>query len=217
MTGTVSRQTTTIPGEQRVVLQNVSWAAYEQILEALGNRRAAHLTYDQGNLEIMVPLEPHESSSDLIGLFIRILTEELNLNLKSLRSTTLKRPDLKRSPEADNCYYIQNEPLVRGKFVDLTQDPPPDLVVEVEITHSDIDKLDLYACLGIPEFWRFNGKALQVYQLQAGTYQNVDRSPTFAASWFSKTVLYNFLEQCKVQGETQATKALRAWVREQLQ
>jgi len=217
MTSTVPLQATTIPGEQRVVLQNISWAAYEQILEALGNHRAAHLTYDQGNLEIMVPLEPHESSSDLIGLLIRILTEELNLNLKSLRSTTLKRPDLKRSPEADNCYYIQNEPLVRGKVVDLTQDPPPDLVMEVEISHSDIDKLDLYARMGIPEFWRFNGKTLEIYQLQAGTYRSVEQSPTFAVPWFSKTVLYAFLEQCKVQGETQATKALRSWVREQLQ
>lgn len=84
----------------------------------------------------MVPLEPHESARDLIGLFIRILAEELDLNLKSLRSVTLKRADLDRRPEADNCYYI-------GKIVDLNFDPPPDWVVEVEMTHSDIDKLDI--------------------------------------------------------------------------
>jgi Uma2 family endonuclease len=136
----------------------------------------------------MVPLEEHENPSDLIGVFIRTLVEQSNWNIKSLASTTLKRSDLKKDAEPDRCYYIQNESLVRGRIVNLNQDPPPDLVVEVDITYTDIDKNTLYARLRIPEFWRYDGKVLRIYQLQSGEYQEVATSPTFP--WVHKEVFY---------------------------
>lgn len=201
--------------EKRVPLYNVSWSAYEQILTALGDKRAVRLTYYEGILEITMPSEEHEHASRLIELFIRILVVEANLNLKALGSTTLKHSGLQTSPEPDNCYYIQNEPLVRGKKVNLAVDPPPDLVVEVDIAHSDIDKLGLYARLGVPEFWRYNGKKLTIYQLQVGQYQLVETSSTFP--WIKKTDLYQFLENCQIKGEVQAEKDFRTWVVQQLQ
>jgi Uma2 family endonuclease len=200
------------PSEKRLTLYDVSWETYEKLLEAFGEHRAARLTYDQGILEFMVPLEEHENPSDLIGVFIRTLVEELGWNLKSLASTTLKRKDLKRGAEPDKCYYIQNESVVRGRTVNLDQDPPPDLVVEVDITHTDIDKNALYAKMGIPEFWRYDGKALRIYQLQMGKYQEVANSPTFP--WVQQEVFYRFLEQCKTQGEAQANRKFRIWVQE---
>jgi len=208
--------TGTLPlAERRVTLHQVSWKTYEQLLEALGEHRAARLTYDRGRLEIMVPLEPHEHANSLIGQFIEILTEELNLNLKSMGSTTLNRPDLSAGGEPDKCYYIQNEPLVRGKTVDLSRDPPPDLVVEVDITHTDINKPVLYANLGVPEFWRYDGKTLRIYQLEQEQYREREASPTFPG--VRKDSFYQFLEQCRVLGETQAKRNFRAWVREQVQ
>lgn len=198
------------PPEKRLVLYNVSWHTYEKILEAFGEHRAARLTYDQGILEFMVPLEAHENPSDVIGDFIKILTIKSGLNIKSMASTTLKRDDLQKGAEPDKCYYIQNEPLVRGRTVDLYQDPPPDLVVELDITHTDIDKNALYAQLGVPELWRFNGTILRIYQLSQGEYQEVEVSPTFP--WAPKDVFYRFLEQCKTQGEAQAHREFRAWV-----
>ncbi|WP_289500744.1 Uma2 family endonuclease [Gloeocapsopsis sp. IPPAS B-1203] len=155
--------------EQRLTLYDVSWDTYEKLLEAFGEHRAARLTYDRGVLEFMVPLEEHENPSDLIGVFIRTLVEESGWNIKSLASTTLKREDLKKAAEPDKCYYIQNESLVRGRTIDLNFDPPPDLVVEVDITHTDIDKNALYAHLGIPEFWRYDGAVLRIYQLLIGS------------------------------------------------
>jgi Uma2 family endonuclease len=201
--------------EKRVTLYNVSWNTYEKLLDELGEHRAARLTYDRGMLEIMVPLEEHESAKDLIGLFVRVLAVESGFNIKGMGSTTLKRPDLERSPEPDTCYYIQNEPLVRGRTVNLNLDPPPDLVVEVEITHSDMDKLVLYAQMGIPEFWRYNGNVLQIYQLRRENYAEVEASPTFP--WVKKSSLYQFLEKCKTEGEAQTEKAFRAWVKQQVQ
>ena len=153
-------------GEKRVSLYNFTWTNYQKILAALPQTRAAHLTYDCGTLEISMPLEDHEQASEWIGLLIRILVVEMGLKLKSMRSTTLDREDLDRGAEPDNAYYIQHQPQVAGRTVDLTTDPPPDLVVEVDITHTDIDKNRLYASLGVPEFWRFNGQIWRIYQLQ---------------------------------------------------
>jgi Uma2 family endonuclease len=157
-------------GEKRVTLRGVSWQGYQDILQALPQTRAAQLTYDDGTLEITMPLEDHEQDSELIGLFIRVLVVEMGLKLKSMRSTTLDRQDLNRGAEPDNAYYIQNQPQVAGRKVDLEKDPPPDLVVEVDITHTDLDKNRLYASLGVPEFWRFNGQVWKIWQLQGKAY-----------------------------------------------
>lgn len=200
------------PAEQRVTLHGVTWEAYEKMLELLGEQRSARLTYDNGMLEIMVPLEEHESSNRQIEDVIKILVDELNLTLKTMGSTTLNRPDLQKGAEPDSCYYIQNEPKVRGRKVNLKQDPPPDLILEVDITHSDINKLRLYAQMGTPEFWRYNGRKLRIYQLIDGSYQEVETSPTFP--WLQKEVIYHFLHQCQAVGEVKARNELRAWVRE---
>ena len=196
--------------EKRVSL-HVTWDGFQTIFDALGGDRTAQLTYYNGILEIMTPLEPHETASGLIGQFIEITTEELNLNIKTMGSTKLSRSEL-GGAEPDQGYYITNEPSVRGRQVDLTVDPPPDLVVEVDITHTDIDKNALYADLGIPEFWRYDGQTLKIYQLQNKQYQDVDTSPTFPD--IPKERLYIFLNDCAQKGETPAKRNLRIWLRE---
>lgn len=211
----VSTPIETILAEKRVTFYNLSWRSYEQILDALGNNRAARLTYYKGTLEIVSPLEEHESASDRIGILIHILTEEFNLNIKSMASTTLNKPELKIGAEPDKCYYIQNEPAVRGKKVDLAVDPPPDLVVEVDITHTDIDKNQLYQEMKVPEFWRYNGKVLTIYLLRENQYQESETSPTFPL--LTKSKIYEFLAQSDTQGETQTKRAFRTWLREQQQ
>jgi len=200
-------------GEKRVTLKGLTWQAYQQILSVLPQSRASRLTYDHGNLEITMPLESHEWVSEIIGLFIRILAVEMGLRLKSMRSTTINRPDLERGAEPDCAYYIKNQPKVAGKTVDFSQDPPPDLVVEVDITHTDIDKNRLYASMGVPEFWRYNGKELKIYQLQQGVYAECDRSPTF--SCVKKEHLYIFLEQAQ-EDEVTAEIRFRDFVQTEL-
>lgn len=207
--------TTVTPAEQRIVLHHISWQFYEQFQAAIAGQSSPRLTYYQGTLEVMSPLEEHESARSLIGRFIEILIAELRLNLKTMGSTRLKRPELAAGGEPDECYYIQNEPLVRGRMVDLKYDPPPDLVIEVDITHTDIDKLRLYTDLGIPEFWRYNGQVWRIYRLQNGEYKEVGASPTF--SWVNKSALYSFLEECRTFGEVQAELSFQAWVREKVQ
>jgi Uma2 family endonuclease len=199
-------------GEKRVIFHNLNWQAYQQIVRAIGESRSAHFTYDRGTLEITMPLEEHEFYRELIGLFIRILVVELGLRIKTMGSTRLDREDLTRGAEPDNAYYIQNQPRVAGKMVNLQEDPPPDLVVEIDITHTDIDKPALYASMGVPEFWRFNGRVWRIYQLESGEYREVEISPTFAQ--VPKTKLYEFLAQA-LEDEVGAEQSLRQWMRQQ--
>jgi Uma2 family endonuclease len=206
----LSRKTT--GAENRVLLRNIAWDVYEVILNARGEYRSPRLSYYRGLLELMSPLEEHESASNLIDKFINILTEEKEIDLKSLASTTLNRPDLKMGSEPDQCYYIKNEHLVRGKIIDLKTDPPPDLVIEVDITHTDINKNALYKDLGVSEFWRFDGKALTIYALSDGQYQELEASPTFP--WITKEMLYEFLENAQQYGETFAKRVFRSFLRD---
>jgi Uma2 family endonuclease len=200
-------------GEKRVVFYHLNWQSYQQILQALGESRSARLTYDRGILEITMPLEDHEFAAELIGRFIYFLVSELGERIKSMRSTTIEREDLNRSPEPDNAFYIKNQPQVAGRTVNFQEDPPPDLVLEVDITHTDIDKLSLYAALGVPEFWRFNGREWRIYQLQEGSYEEREVSPTFP--FVPKDKLYEFLILAR-QDEIEAEQVLRNWVKEQI-
>ncbi len=193
-------------GEKRVTLHGLTWDAYLQILNALPQSCGSRLTYDNGLLEITMPLEDHEFSGRLIERFILTLVELYGLKIKTMGSTTINYPDRKKGAEPDNAYYIQNQPLVKGRNVDFVIDPPPDLVVEIDITHTDIEKNKFYASLGVPEFWRFNGRIWRIYQLQSGVYVEVERSPTFAT--VQKEHLYAFLKAAK-EDEIEAVAALR--------
>ena len=196
-------------GERRIVFHDLDWPRYQTIRQALGHHRGIRLIYDQGVLEVTLPLEDHEFAVRLIERFILILIVELGMNLKTMGSTTLDREQLDRSAEPDNAYYIQNREQVAGRNVDLDTDPPPDLVVEVDITHTDIRKLTLYASMGIPEFWRYNGEVWRIYQLQGTGYEEVENSPTFPL--VPKSKLYEFLAHAR-QNEVAAEIELRQWV-----
>ncbi len=202
-----------LTGEKRVTLYGLTWQGYQQILAALPETRGARLTYDCGTLEISVPSEEHEFSGRLIELFVRILVVELGLKLKTMGSTTLDREDLNRGAEPDNAYYIQNQPQVAGRKVDLKQDLPPDLIIEVDISKTDIDKNRLYASMGVPEFWRFDGQIWRIFQLNDERYVEVTHSPTFPG--LEKADLYQFLVAAQ-QDEVAAEIAFRGWVKEKL-
>jgi len=207
--------TATIPAEQRVILQNISWQTFKTMLAEMGGNRNSRLAYDNGIVEIMTPLMPHENSNRLIEVFVGVLCEELGLEIKRAGSLTMTRDDLERGAEPDSSYYIQNESLVRDKeHIDLTTDPPPDLVLEVEYSRSKIDKFRLYASMGVPEFWRYNGTVLRVYRLENGEYKECSTSPTFTP--VSVTEIPRFIQESRKVGEIACTRAFRAWVRQQL-
>jgi Uma2 family endonuclease len=199
--------------EPRFVLHGVSWQFYEHCLEEIGDRHI-RLTYDRGSLEIMSPSPEHERYGRLIGRLILAFTEEMNVPIRSAGSTTWRREGLKRGLEPDDCYFIQHEALLRGRDeIDLSRDPPPDLAIEIEITQNGISKMPVYAALGIPEVWRFDGETLQVHCLTPrGEYVVQDRSPGLPL--LPPTEVLRFLQRRNDTDETSWIRTFRQWVRE---
>jgi Uma2 family endonuclease len=118
----------------------------------------------------MAPLDPRESYKKVLGRFVEAVTEELNIDFRSLGSRTCQRENLERGLEPDQCYYIENESLVWNlEQIDLERDPPPDLVIEIDFTSSSINSMDLYATLGVPEVWRYDG-TLKICRLENEKY-----------------------------------------------
>jgi Uma2 family endonuclease len=201
--------------ETRVTLSPVRWETFEHLLTDLGNQRSTRLAYSQGVLEIMTPLGEHESNNRLIDDFIRAIADELGLNLKKMGSLTLKREGIKKGAEPDSCYYIQQEPQVRGQQnINLNVDPPPDLVLEIDITSGSLDKLPIYQALGVPEVWRYDGSILTVFVLQtSGDYQSVSQSQVFPG--LDVKAIPRFIRQSLTDGETVTLRTFRQWVRQQ--
>ena len=199
-----------------VVLKNISWQTYESLVNELAQQRGIRLTYDRGTLEIMTPSDPHEGNKEMIGRFVETLTEELNVEIRSLGSRTCKREDLARGLEPDKCYYIENERLIRDvKQIDLNEYPPPDLVIEIDITSSSINRMELYANLGVPEVWCYDGSRLIFYQLEGQEYLEREVSPHFP--FLSTSEIMGFLEMQENVGETSMIRGFRQWVRSQIQ
>ncbi|WP_199192094.1 Uma2 family endonuclease [Chlorogloea sp. CCALA 695] len=168
---------TSIPAEQRTILQNISWETFETLLAETGEHRGSRFAYECGILEIMSPLIEHESYKSIFGSLVIVLAEELGIEIKSAGSTTLKLKSANRGIEPDNCYYIQNELAFRGKqTLDLSTDLPPDLAIEIDITSTSVNKLEIYPYLGVPEIWIYNGRVLQFYHLVKNQYTECEFS-----------------------------------------
>ncbi len=198
------------------LLKNISWQTYESLVNELAEQPGIRLTYDRGNLEIMTPSAPHEKYKKILGRFVESVSDELNVEICSLGSLTCRREDLARGLEPDQCYYIENENVIWDKEqIDLNQDPPPDLVVEIDVTSSSIDRLSLYASLGVPEVWRYDGNRLIIYQLEAQEYTERDVSPTFP--FLSQVEMLRFLELRRTTKENALIRLFREWVRSQIQ
>lgn len=166
------------PQEQRVVLRNTSWETYERLLAEHENSSAPRFVYDRGELEIVSPLPRHERFARALETIGDALGDALGLSIDtSFGSTTFRREETEAGFEADACFYVANEPRVRGKDrIDLRRDPPPDVVVEIDITSPSLPRLPLYARLVVPELWRYNGERLEILVLGPSGYAETAES-----------------------------------------
>jgi Uma2 family endonuclease len=170
-------------GEQRFVFRRVNWAFYEGLLALIGERRY-RVTYDRGSLELMAPAWNHEWWSRRLDRVLMGVGEAVGVDFMSGGSTTFRRRDLNRGLEPDQCYYTVNAHRMLGlRELDLSVDPPPDLALEVDFTHSSLDRLGIYAALGVAEVWRWDADGIHIYHLQRRvdemTYIAADRSLSF--------------------------------------
>lgn len=180
MTTTVGPTQERLSTQQHVVLDGISWRLYEQLIDEIGDR-PLRVTFDRGRLEILSPLPKHEKWKARIARLIEMLCFELTIPLEPYGSTTFKREDLEQGLESDECYYIQHAMAMQAKDdLDLPADPPPDLAIEIDITSRSVKREPIYAGLGVPELWRFDGRRLQVLGLRGnGRYEPDPRSKAF--------------------------------------
>jgi Uma2 family endonuclease len=201
------------PPEQRVTLHNVSWETYERLLADLQDSSAPRMTYDRGTLEIMSPSSEHERYNRTVAQIVEELAVEMDMNIDSLGSTTFRREDIDRGFEPDSCFYIQNASRVRGKKrIDLSADPPPDLVIEIDITSPSLNKFPIFAHVGVPEVWRFDGNRLAIYELIGSSYQEREISISFPAVAASDVT--TFIKESETMERPEWARKLRGWARD---
>jgi Uma2 family endonuclease len=201
--------------EQRFVVHAVDWSTYRAVADAFAERHL-RLAYDGDNLEFMQVSGFHHRLSRLMVRVVVVLTEELGLPLECAGSTTLEREDVARAIEPDECFYIVNEPLVRGRVeLDLTTDPPPDLGVEIDVSRSSLNRLAIYSELRIPEVWRYDGDRLRIYSLrEKDGYDEVSRSRYFPQ--LNPADLEAFLRRRSEMEPNNLVSEFRGWVRDQI-
>lgn len=197
------------PPEQRVILHGINWDTYESILEVHRNRSAPRFTYDRGSLEIISPSPEHEELNRAAASLVEAVAEGLDLHTRNFGSTTFRREDVKRGFEPDTCFYIQSVERIKGQTeLDLTVDPPPDLVIEIDITSPSITKFPLFAQVGVPEVWRYDGKRWSILMLAGAEY--IEREESIALPGLTVARITHFIEE----GRTMRRPDWLRWVRD---
>jgi Uma2 family endonuclease len=197
----------------RVLMDGVTWETYQCLLRESEGGAGSRLAYDRGKLEITSPLFAHEEDKRNLEIVVQIVTLEWGVRCRPAGSLTLKREDLARGVEPDSGFYIQSYPAIRGKReINLEGgDPPPDLAVEVDLTSPSLDKLPLYAAMGVPEIWRLRGDGLTILVLRDGAYHESDAS--LALPLLTRAVLAEFVRKSRGDDPLDWQRAVRAWAR----
>lgn len=196
---------------QVVARHGVSWDMFQALAsESSGGR----LTYDRGTLEIMSPSFNHDNVSRTLFYWVKIYAEEAGIEIASSGSTTLSSTEAQRAIEADESFYFASADQIRGNAdIDLSVDPPPDLLIEVDVTNSSLNKLDICRSLAIPEVWRFKDERIEVYVLQDDQqYALHDRSSVLPD--FPLGGAIDLLSQRQLLGENEMAKRFRGLVRD---
>jgi Uma2 family endonuclease len=208
LAGEIVLATKHLPDGATLAVPEVPWQEYEHVLRELAERPHLRVSYDCGHLEIVSPSAKHEKYAAFIDDLVRAYADARDLELEKLGHTTWRREALAKGAEADACYYVANLARILGKeTIDLDSDPPPDIVLEVDITTSARRKFAIYAALGVPEIWICNGKLIQFYELVDGRYAAISESRFLPH--LTGQLLAEHIEISKAQGQTKALKLFR--------
>lgn len=213
---TVAEPRTSIPPDDgSIVLHDISWTFYEQFLNEFDERRVPH-SYVNGELRIMAPSARHESSKKILAQLVEAIGNELKLPRRSLGSVTLKLGIHVKGAEPDECYLLVSAPQVSDvRNYDPNVDPAPDLAVEVEVSSPSLNRLPVYAAMGIPEVWVYDGKSVAIgLRKDDDSYESSETSIVFPK--LSAKHLTEWVERAYDVEEWQWMEEFREWVRTHL-
>ena len=205
-----------MPVDSVLTQHAVSWEEYEELIEAVGDASGLLISYDSGRLQIMTLSQRHERYSTLIGRIVGQLSLLLRIKVLFYGSVTIKKQRKQKGVEPDACFYVQNATLVGTKDeIDFNVDPPPDVVVKVDLHHESLSKFPIYADLGVPEIWRYDGKALTMHHLRDGEY--VASEASLSLPVLTSGVLTEFLARSPKQDQYDILLAFEEWLKTQQQ
>ena len=198
-----------------MIVPDVSWEDYQQLVAEANNQNGVRLTFAQGSLEIMSPLPIHEKYKEFLLRLMDRLSTLMGFDLESLGSTTFNQEWLDNGVEPDTCFYIKNAAKIIGKNrIDLAVDPPPDIAVEIDISHRSTTKLKIYEELRVPEIWLYDEQKLQILLLTETGYADSPTSQSFP--FLTSEALTQFLERSKTEGQGAVLRVFREWVKTKL-
>jgi Uma2 family endonuclease len=204
-----------LPAGSTLVVPDVTLAEYERLVETLGDNSALRVGYYRGRLEIMSPSRLHETFKELLVKLVYIVEEQTDTVVESQGSTTFRKGTFPGGAEPDTCFYVQHARAIIGKDkIDLRRDPPPDVVVEIDLSSTSSAKRNFYAHIGVPEIWRYDGTRLQILQWTASGYSETSHSLAFPVLTAKR--LTQALEQSKTKGQSAALRSFRQWLRKNL-
>jgi len=197
-----------LPHGATLVIHGFDWDEYGRLLDGLGHSPHLRLSYDSGSLRILSISAEHDECATALEGLILTFCDESEITMEARARATWKLQALEKGVEADACYYIQNANRIIGKRkIALTEDPPPDLAVEVDLSTDARHKFPIYAALGVPEIWRYDGEVVQLYVLRKTDYAETRRSEMLPG--LSRELLIESLDISKTKGQTAARRYLR--------
>lgn len=213
MSVTAVKTTPQILVEQSIILHNVSWQTYEQLMKDHENQSVPRFTYQNGELEIFMPSKKHEKFTRFLEIFVFMITDELGLDIESLGSTTFKVKNMKKGVEPDCCFYIQNAEKIRSlEKIDLEKHPAPDLVVEVDITSPSINRFPIYAKFGVKEIWQYQKDKMRIFYLGQNKYSEIEESLVLPK--VTNEVLTKFCAESESEKRAVWANNIRNWISE---
>jgi Uma2 family endonuclease len=183
-----------------------TWEDYCQLRDSRGDDSIPRLKYHRGEILLMSPLPRHGREAHLIARIVEILLESQGRNYEAFTPITMDLPEVS-GIEPDYCFYIDNWQSVVGKDrIDWQVDPPPDLVVEIDVT-SYTSELD-FLPYDVPEVWLFKNYRLTIYQLKAGKYAVSENS-----RYFPNFALQDIIDLCFTTAKEKGTGAAMSELR----
>lgn len=203
-----------MPSDSMLIQHHISWGEYEELLAAVGESSRLRISYDEGTLQVMSPSSKHEHHAILIERLVDRLSIRQRIKVLSFGSTTIRKRSEQKGAEPDACFYVQTAEAVGTKdIIDFDTDPPPDIVVEIDLHHESISKFPIYAAFGVPELWRYDGDTLTIYQLREGQYVASDASQSLPL--LTGPVLTEFLARSPKEDQYDILLAFEEWLKAQ--
>jgi Uma2 family endonuclease len=207
-----------LPEDASVTFRDVSWDEYEELLEQVDEAPGLRISYDNGSLHVIAVSAEHEKYAFFINSLIAGIRLRLRMDILAFGSATMRKPKRSAGHEPDACFYVQTAPLIGNRVqLDFETDPPPDIVVEVDVHHDSRSRFRVYAALGVPEIWRYDGQAMTIYHLskEGDGQEYVAGDTSTGLPMLSAQLLTEMLERMRRDGELSALLAFDEWLQSQ--